>query len=99
MTERRPKISDFPDKLEELAETIIEQAMKLPKAQFDMRLDAFKAATAYQSMKHKAPDAEEGSMIGEMRANLLTPAPRPDPDAAPEPEQDEDDADERTEAA
>jgi hypothetical protein len=88
----RPKIADFPDKLEELARTIVEQAMKLPKAQFDMRLDAFKAATAYQSMKHKAPDAEEGSLIGEMRANLLSPAPRPDPDA-PEPEQVEDEDD------
>jgi hypothetical protein len=93
----KPKITDFPDKLEELAQTIIEQAMKLPKAQFDMRLDAFKAATAYQSMKHKAPDAEEGSLIGEMRANLLKPAPRP-AETDPEPEPLEDD-DERPEAA
>ena len=98
MSENRPKISDFPDKLEELANMMVEQAMKLPKAQFDMRLDAFKALTAYQSMKHKAPDAEEGSLIGEMRANLLKPAPRPDPDA-PEPEQVEDQDDERPEAA
>ncbi len=98
MSDNRPKISDFPDKLDELAQMIVEQAMKLPKAQFDMRLDAFKAATAYQSMKHKAPDAEEGSLIGEMRANLLKPAPRPDPDA-PESEQVEDETDERSQAA
>ncbi len=97
MSERPPKITDFAAKLAELATTVVEQAQKLPKAQFDMRLDAFKAATAYQSVMNRAPDTDEGGAIADFREQLLTPAPEPSDEAPEEPESDEDEPDERPE--
>lgn len=100
MSDKPPKITDFADKLAELAVTVVEHAQKLPKAQFNMRLDAFKAATAYQSVINRAPETDEGSMIGKMReemnAGLLVPTDPPS-DEPEEPEPDEDQADGRPE--
>ena len=71
------KIADFSLVLAQLAQKIGVQALKLPKQQFDMQLDAFKACTAYQAMLNRATESDEGGGILDIRAQLETPTPEP----------------------
>lgn len=70
-----PTLADFPKVLGELALQVATHAMKLPRAQFDMKLDALKAVTAYQSMLNRASEGDEGAGIADMREQLVRPTP------------------------
>lgn len=73
---KRPKLSDFDEVLAELAHAVVEHAQKLPKGQFDLKLDAFKAATAYKSVLNRAPEGDEGRAIQDIRDQLTQPPPK-----------------------
>lgn len=81
------KVAKFDEMLNDLAVSILQQALKLPKSRIDTRLDAFKAATAYKSVLNRAPDEDDGAGIKELQDSLLEEAPEePEGPEAQQPE-------------
>lgn len=86
---RDPKIKDFDALLEDLARQIVGKAALLGKAQFDLKLDAFKAATAYKAVKNREQAPGEDSILVEIRQALDSDAPEPAPEPPEAPESDQ----------